>query len=260
MDNDRNPHQAADAGSGRPPTVNILIVDDEPRNLTVLEAILDDPGYRLVRAGSAQEALGALLGDEFAVLILDIHMPGVSGFELAQMIRERKKTATVPIIFLTAQYRAKEHIIKGYDAGAVDYLEKPVNPAVLRSKVSVFSELYRKQQGVEQANRALRAEVHARYLAEERLRELNHRLEQQTASLNASNKHIRYLLKEVDHRSKNILNVVQAIARQTAADNPDEFMKHFSERIRTLAATHDLLFKHRWQGVEVSDLIHVQLA
>jgi len=78
--------------------VNILIVDDEPKNLTVLEAILDDPGYRLVRAESAERALLALLADEFALLILDIRMPGVTGLELAQMIKARKKTASVPIM------------------------------------------------------------------------------------------------------------------------------------------------------------------
>ena len=82
--------------------VNILIVDDEPKNLTVLEVILDDPGYRLVRANHANEALLALVAEEFALLILDIRMPDMSGFELAQMIKQRKKTASVPIIFLTA--------------------------------------------------------------------------------------------------------------------------------------------------------------
>jgi CheY-like chemotaxis protein len=84
--------------------INVLIVDDEPKNLTVLEAILDDPGYRLVRAASAEQALLALLADEFALLILDIRMPDVTGFELAQMIKARKKNANVPIIFLTAYY------------------------------------------------------------------------------------------------------------------------------------------------------------
>jgi CheY-like chemotaxis protein len=87
--------------------VNILIVDDEPKNLTVLEAILDDPGYRLVRAQSAEQALLALLADEFALLILDVRMPDVTGFELAQMIKARKKYANLPIIFLTAYYNEK---------------------------------------------------------------------------------------------------------------------------------------------------------
>ncbi len=136
-------------------SVNILIVDDEPKNLTVLEAILDAPGYRLVRAESAEQALLALLADEFALLILDIRMPGVTGLELAQMIKARKKTASVPIIFLTAYYDDDQHILEGYETGAVDYAKKPVNPAILRSKVGIFAELYRKQRNLEEVNRAL---------------------------------------------------------------------------------------------------------
>jgi PAS domain S-box-containing protein len=178
-----------------PAPINILIVDDEPRNLTALEAILDDPGYRLVRASSADQALLALLVDEFALLILDIRMPGVTGFELAQIIKERKKTANVPIIFLTAYYNEDQHTIEGYGAGAVDYLHKPVNPAILRSKVGMFAELYRKQRDVEETNRALLAEVISRRRAEEQLRELNNTLEQRvadrTASLHASTQRLR---------------------------------------------------------------------
>jgi PAS domain S-box-containing protein len=139
--------------------VNILIVDDEPKNLTVLEAILDDPGYRLVRAESAEQALLALLADEFALLILDIRMPGVTGLELAQMIKARKKTANVPIIFLTAYYDDDQHILEGYQTGAVDYVKKPVNTAILRSKVGIFAELYRKQRNLEELNRTLAAVV-----------------------------------------------------------------------------------------------------
>ena len=127
-------------------------MDDEPKNLTVLETVLDDPGYRLVRATSADQALLALVADEFALLILDISMPGMTGFELAQMIKERKRTAHVPIIFLTAYYNEDQHVLEGYGTGAVDYLHKPVNPAILRSKVAVFAEMYRQ-------NRALLSEL-----------------------------------------------------------------------------------------------------
>jgi PAS domain S-box-containing protein len=158
--------------------VNILIVDDEPKNLTVLETVLDDPGYRLVRAESADQALLALVVEEFALLILDIRMPGMTGFELAQMIKNRKKTAQVPIIFLTAYYNEDQHVLEGYGTGAVDYLHKPVNPAILRSKVAVFVELYRKDRECGVANRALLAEVTERRRAEERLRELNESLDQ----------------------------------------------------------------------------------
>jgi DNA-binding response OmpR family regulator len=136
--------------------INILIVDDEPKNLTVLEAVLDDPCYRLVRAESAEQALLALVSEEFALLILDIRMPSMTGFELAQTIKERKKNALLPIIFLTAYYNEDQHVLEGYGTGAVDYLHKPVNPTILRSKVAVFAELHRK-------NRVLLAEVTERH-------------------------------------------------------------------------------------------------
>jgi signal transduction histidine kinase len=176
------PHTEPHPGPAAPPSVfhdgpiNILIVDDEPKNLTVLETVLDDPGYRLVRAESADQALLALVVEEFALLILDIRMPGMTGFELAQMIKERKKTARVPIIFLTAYYNEDQHVLEGYYSGAVDYLHKPVNPAILRSKVSVFAELHRKSRECALANRALLTEVVERRRAEEHLRALTHRM------------------------------------------------------------------------------------
>src|SRR5215471_1872209 len=145
--------------SRRQAPINILIVDDEVKNLTALEAILDDPGYRLVRAETAEQALLALLADEFALLILDVRMPGMTGFEFAQMIKQRKKTANVPIIFLTAYYNDDQHIAEGYGTGAVDYLNKPINPAILSSKVGMFAELYRKRHNLEEVNRTLAAVV-----------------------------------------------------------------------------------------------------
>ena len=240
----------------RPDPINILIVDDEPKNLTVLEAVLDSRDYRLIRADSGEQALLALLAGEFALLILDIRMPGLTGFDLARMVRDRKKTANVPIIFLTAYYNEDQHVLEGYSTGAVDYLLKPVNPVVLRAKVAVFAELYRKKRNLEEINSALLTEVSARRRTEDRLRELNATLEQRVAE---RTEHITRLLKEMDHRSKNILNVVQAIARQTAIATPGEFVTRFSERIQTLAASHDLLVKSQWQGIEISDLIRVQL-
>ena len=136
-----------------------------------------DPGYRLVRAGSAEQALLALIVEEFALLILDIRMPGMTGFELANMIKARKKTARVPIIFLTAYYNEDQHVLEGYGTGAVDYLHKPVNAAVLRSKVAVFAELHRMNRECSAANRDLLSEVTERRRAEDRLRELNETLE-----------------------------------------------------------------------------------
>ncbi|WP_255440452.1 response regulator [Caenimonas sedimenti] len=178
---------SAAGGAGQ---VNILIVDDEPRNLAVLESVLDDPDYRLVRANSGDEALLALMADEFAVLVLDVRMPGMTGFELAQMIKERKKTARIPIIFLTAYYNEDQHILEGYGTGAVDYLHKPVNPSILRSKVSVFAELHRTGRELALANERLTAEVAERRKAERNLSELNEHLDrrvsERTVALQAS--------------------------------------------------------------------------
>src|SRR5262249_12677353 len=137
------------------------------------------------------------------------------------------------------------HVLEGYGAGAVDYLLKPVNPAVLGAKVGVFAELYRKRQNLRETNEALRTEIGIRRQTEERLLDLNETLDQRVTE---RTEHVRQLLKEMAHRSKNLLNVVQAIARQTAAASPEEFMPRFSERIQTLAASHDLLVKNQWQG------------
>src|SRR5262249_44967481 len=150
--------------------INILLVDDEPRNLMALESILDSPDYELTKVQSGPEALMALLSGDFALLVLDIEMPGMNGWELAQLIKERKKTQHIPIIFLTAHYAEDEHIIQGYTAGAVDYLTKPVNPAILRSKVGVFVDLCRKAK-LEETNRALQKEIAERRQAEEALEE-----------------------------------------------------------------------------------------
>jgi signal transduction histidine kinase len=136
-------------------SVNILIVDDNPQNLAVLETLLDESDYRLTKALSAQDALMALFDTDFALIVLDVQMPETGGFELAQIIKGRRKTKDIPIIFLTAHYAEDEHILSGYSAGAVDYLTKPINSAILKSKVAVFAELYRKTQALNEANRDL---------------------------------------------------------------------------------------------------------
>ena len=124
--------------------VKILIVDDEPRNLDALEVMLESCGCAFVRAQSADEALLAMLRHEFAAMILDIRMPGMSGIELANLVKQRRRTEDVPILFLTAHLVDDEDILRGYGVGAVDYLSKPVKADILRSKVSVFVDLYRK--------------------------------------------------------------------------------------------------------------------
>jgi PAS domain S-box-containing protein len=127
--------------------VNILLVDDQPNNLLALESILGSD-QNLVRAESGRAALRALLEREFAVILLDVLMPDLDGFETASLIRERDKSRHTPIIFLTALSRNERHVFRGYELGAVDYIFKPYEPEILRSKVNVFVELFRKTQAI----------------------------------------------------------------------------------------------------------------
>jgi PAS domain S-box-containing protein len=137
--------------------VNILVVDDEPRNVLALEAVLDGLGEHVVCARSGQQALRELLNRDFALVLLDVRMPGMDGFETAKLIRERERSQHMPIIFLTAINKATEHIRMGYLLGCVDYVFKPYEPEILRSKVSVFVELYRHREHVKVQAEQLRA-------------------------------------------------------------------------------------------------------
>src|SRR5258708_31564422 len=145
-----------------PAPIDILLVDDESRNLDALEAILEDPGYRLLRAEDADRALRLLLESDIAAIVLDIKMPGVSGFELAKMIKNTKRFRETPIVFLTAYLIDDQDVIAGYGAGAVDYLTKPLNPQILRQKIAVFAELFRKTRDLAELNEKLEERVKER--------------------------------------------------------------------------------------------------
>jgi PAS domain S-box-containing protein len=136
--------------------VDILLVDDRPENLLALEAILEPLGQRLVRASSGAAALRCLLEGDFAVILLDVQMPSMNGFETARMIKSRERTRFIPIIFLTAINKEEEYVFEGYSVGAVDYMFKPFQPGVLRSKVQVFVELYRQQRRLAEQEQRLR--------------------------------------------------------------------------------------------------------
>ena len=142
---------------------SILIVDDDPASLTVMQEILAGQGARLVTAGSGEEALRKVLEDDFAAILMDVRMPGIDGFTTASMIRERKRSRYTPIIFVTAHAEDLGSMFKSYRAGAVDFIVKPVIPDVLRSKLAVFVGMY-------DMNRILNAELAERELTERRLR------------------------------------------------------------------------------------------
>ncbi|MEH2322462.1 MAG: response regulator [Nostoc sp.] len=155
------------------PKVNILLVDDKLENLLALEAILEKLGENLVRATSGEEALRCLLHQDFAVILLDVQMPGMDGFETATLIRNRGRSRHTPIIFLTAFSTSDQMLFKGYALGAVDYLLKPLDPNILTSKVTVFVELFKKTEAVKQQAAQLVAVNAELRQSEERLRSLS---------------------------------------------------------------------------------------
>src|SRR5262245_62065853 len=176
-------------------TVKILLVDDEPRNLDALESILESSGCVLVRAQTADEALLAVLQNDFAAIVLDIKMPGTDGLELAKLIKQRKRSRYVPILFLTAHTLDETEVLQAYGVGGVDFLSKPINPDILRSKIAVFASLFRTTRALASTVEALNAEVAERQKAQEELRfakdELEARVLERTAELGRANREVR---------------------------------------------------------------------
>jgi signal transduction histidine kinase len=188
--------------------VNILLVDDQPNNLVALEALLSPLGQNLVKAQSGAEALRCLLEQDFALILLDVQMPGMDGFETAALIRERGRSRHTPIIFLTAYAHSDGQLFQGYSLGAVDFLIKPIVPEVLRSKVGVFVELHRKTEEVQRQAELLRQkeqEEHERRLVEERHRWEVERLRQEAAVEQEANRRKDEFLAMLAHELRNPL-------------------------------------------------------
>jgi two-component system sensor histidine kinase/response regulator len=192
----RDTHKFAAPQPGAKP-VKILIVDDQTENLLSAEAVLESLGQEIVRAQSGREALRHLLTDDFAVILLDVMMPDMDGFETAELIRERERSRATPIIFVTALGKSEEYIFHGYDVGAVDYLTKPIVPEILRSKVAVFVELARKSaqlkehaELLEQKNRELQDANAQLREADEEIGRLNKHLERRVVELSDLNREL----------------------------------------------------------------------
>ena len=187
--------------------VNILLVDDRPENLLALQTILEHPEYNLVKARSGPEALRCLLQEEeFAVVVLDVKMDGMDGFQTAAFLRERDKTRHTPIIFLTAYVGDTKRVLEGYSLGAVDYLFKPPEPAILRAKVAVFVELFKQR----------------------------HDLRRQTAALTATNEELESFCYTVSHDLRaplrHVVGFVQML-HQDCASTLDDPARHYLSAI-----------------------------
>ena len=184
---------------GNKSDIKILVVDDREDNLLSIETLLEKDNYTVVKAGSGRAALKILLKQQdFSLILMDVQMPDLNGFETATIIYERDKLKEIPIIFITAHNQEEEYIFKGYRMGGVDYIYKPINPELLRAKVSVFVELYRKnhqlvihEKKLLTANKSLQKEIEERKISEEKIRLLN-------KQLIANNTHLLEVNEELD--------------------------------------------------------------
>lgn len=223
--------------------VNILLVDDQPGKLMSYELVLEELGQNLLKANSAKQALELLLKNDVAVILVDVCMPELDGFELAQMIREHPRFKETAIIFISAINVTEIDSLKGYELGGVDYVPVPVVPAVLRAKVRVFVDLHIKRRALARMND-----------------QLEQRVAERTSQLEAAIAHQELLAREVDHRARNALAVIQSIVSLTPADDSGEFAEAVKGRIRAMATAHNLLSDSRWRGADLVRLVAEELA
>lgn len=214
--------------------VGILVVDDQPSQLLSHEAILRELGERLVMARSGREALQRLMDEDFAVILLDVNMPDMDGFETASLIHQHPRFEKTPIVFVTGAQPTTLDRLKGYRVGAVDYIEVPVVPEILRSKVAVFVDLNRKRRDLQRLNDALQAEIAQRRNAEEAVR-------------HAREKEV--LLQEIHHRVKNNLQIITSLLRMQSRAVRDpafsEVLRECQNRVASMALIHDKLYRAR---------------
>jgi two-component sensor histidine kinase len=223
--------------------VNILLVDDQPAKILSYEVILKELDENLIKVTSGREALELLLKTDVAVILVDVSMPDLDGFELAGLIRQHPRFETTAIIFVSAVHFSDIDRLRGYSMGAVDYVPVPVIPEVLRAKVRVFVDLYRKTRQLRELND-----------------ELERRVAERTAELEASIERQSILAREVDHRAKNALAIVQSIVRLTRANDVPGYVAALDGRIAALSRAHGLLSDSRWQGASLGKLIEEEIA
>jgi len=218
--------------ASRQENVNILMVDDSPDKLIAMESVLEDLGQNLIKAFSGEEALRLLLKQEFALILLDVNMPGIDGFETAQLIRKRQSLEHIPIIFVTALSTTDADVFKGYSFGAVDYILTPFVPEILKTKVGVFIDLWRQRRELKE-----RAEA---------FKKLNENLETRAQQLSAINRELESFCYTIAHDLRAPLRAMEGLTTlllEDYAEKLDKSAQDYGERIRNSAARMDQMIQ-----------------
>jgi two-component system sensor histidine kinase/response regulator len=218
--------------ASRQEKVNILMVDDSPDKLIAMESVLEDLGQNLIKAFSGEEALRLLLKQEFALILLDVNMPGIDGFETAQLIRKRQSLEHIPIIFVTALSTTDADVFKGYSFGAVDYILTPFVPEILKTKVGVFIDLWRQRRELKE-----RAEA---------FKKLNENLETRAQQLSAINRELESFCYTIAHDLRAPLRAMEGLTTlllEDYAEKLDKSAQDYGERIRNSAARMDQMIQ-----------------
>ncbi|MBI2722100.1 MAG: response regulator [Bacteroidetes bacterium] len=227
----------------KPLKIKLLLVDDKENNLLSMESIFERDGYQLTRANSGKQALKILLNEhDFTLILMDVEMPDINGFEAAEMIYQRDKLQHIPIIFVTAHSYGDENIFKGYKAGAVDYIYKPIQSELLRAKVSVFVELYKKNHQLmtqeirlRAINKSLEIEVHDRIASEEKVIELNKALLKNIEQLESTNKELDQFAFIASHDLQEPLRKIRTFSNRVVTkykDKLDEEGKMYMDKMQ----------------------------
>jgi two-component sensor histidine kinase len=237
---------------------NILVIDDLPEKHLVYRASLEELGQNIVSALSGEEALLKLIERDFAVVLLDVNMPGLSGHETAKLIRQRKRSRYTPIIFVTS-YADEAQTAEGYSLGAVDFILSPIVPEILRAKVRVFVELEQMRAELTESYATLEQRVSERT---SELAETAKRLAEEVTERKRAEERLTILVRELSHRVKNILAVLQSIAARTVLStrSADESREILYGRLQALGRAHELLIEASWSGAPLQQVVEAELA
>lgn len=255
-----------------PSEIKILVVDDREDNLLSIEAILEKEHYTIVKAKSGLAALKILLHNEdFSLILMDVQMPGMNGIETANIIYERDKLRNIPIIFITAHDYDEEYIFKGYELGGVDYIFKPINPQLLRIKVRVFVELYRKnrqllahEQQLLKANNSLQKEVEERISSEEKVKYLNRQLIQNNEHLVSMNEELDRFAYIASHDLQEPLRKIRLFGDRILmngiqGENTEKYLEKIIASSSKMQSLIDDLLRFSRQSAATADYIAVDL-